>query len=153
MICGLSFSEMQNIKALKMAENEARSEAIRKAIEYIRPIFAEEFLSTEITPQKMEENFKNILNIDEVKNLMCVNDLKKFKDFNMRMVLNIVGLLIDNGYFRPRTAKKINERLQKIHPEHGQRKDEILYYKNGSTYSYIQEYGLIPIIEKRFPKR
>lgn len=153
MICGLSFSEMQNIKALKMAENEARSEAIRKAIEYIRPIFAEEFLSTEITPQKMEENFKNILNIDEVKNLMCVNDLKKFKDFNMRMVLNIVGLLIDNGYFQPRTAKKINERLQKIHPEHGQRKDEILYYKNGSTYSYIQKYGLIPIIEKRFPKR
>ena len=153
MICGLSFSEMQNIKALRMAENEARSEAIRKAIEYIRPIFAEEFLSTDITPPKMEEYFKNILNIDEVKSLMCVNDLKSFKDFNMRMVLNIVGLLIDNGYFQQRTANRINERLQKIHPGHGQRKEEINNYNRKDTYSYIQEKGLIPIIEKRYPKR
>jgi hypothetical protein len=68
------------------------------------------------------------------------------------MVLNIVGLLIDNGYFQQRTANRINERLQKIHPGHGQRKEEINNYNRKDTYSYIQEKGLIPIIEKRYPK-
>ncbi len=72
----------------------------------------------------------------------------------MRMILNIIGLLIDERYFRNRTATSIDKKLQEVHPEHGQRKDEILLYNvEKSTYSYIKRKGLIPIIKEYLATR
>ena len=154
MISGISIAEMQNKKTKKMEDGNTKTEAIHKAIEYIRPIFTVEFLNNKKSPQTMEDTFIGILNIDKVKERICEIDLKKFKEFNMRMILNIIGLLIDERYFRNRTATSIDKKLQEVHPEHGQRKDEILSYNvEKSTYSYIKQEGLIPIIKEYLATR
>lgn len=154
MISGISIAEMQNKKTKQMEDGNTKTEAIHKAIEYIRPIFTVEFLNNKKSPQTMEDTFIGILNIDKVKERICEIDLKKFKEFNMRMILNIIGLLIDERYFRNRTATSIDKKLQEVHPEHGQRKDEILLYNvEKSTYSYIKRKGLIPIIKEYLATR
>ena len=155
MISGISIAEMQNKKTKIMEDDTKKTEAIHKAIEYIRPIFTAEFLNSSISPQKMEETFIGILNIDEVKDHICEIDLKKFKEFNMRMILNIIGLLIDERYFRNRTATSIDKKLQEVHPGHGQRKDEIISYNvdNSTTYSYIRRRGLISFIKEYLATR
>ena len=154
MIRGISIAEMQNKKTKQMEDGNTKTEAIHKAIEYIRPIFTVEFLNNKKSPQTMEDTFIGILNIDKVKERICEIDLKKFKEFNMRMILNIIGLLIDERYFRNRTATSIDKKLQEVHPEHGQRKDEILLYNvEKSTYSYIKRKGLIPIIKEYLATR
>ena len=154
MISGISIAEMQNKKTKQMEDGNTKTEAIHKAIEYIRPIFTVEFLNNKKSPQTMEDTFIGILNIDKVKERICEIDLKKFKEFNMRMILNIIGLLIDERYFRNRIATSIDKKLQEVHPEHGQRKDEILLYNvEKSTYSYIKRKGLIPIIKEYLATR
>lgn len=45
MISGISIAEMQNKKTKQMEDGNTKTEAIHKAIEYIRPIFTVEFLN------------------------------------------------------------------------------------------------------------
>ena len=62
---------------------------------------------TSIIRNKILENSSgvNILNIDESNQGASETPYKKFDSFNIRMVYNIIGLLIDAGYFFKDAAK------------------------------------------------
>ena len=127
------------------------SEAIKRAISFIEPIFKSNH-RTSISEQDLRKLFVDILNIDEVKRCICDKPYKKFDSFNIRMVYNIIGLLIDAGYFFKDSATGLADEIEEYHKANGEHlsrlRENIKNYAKAydSSYGYINRNGLFDII-------
>lgn len=132
-------------------QDQKYSEAIKRAISFIEPIFKSNH-RTSISEQDLRKLFVDILNIDEVKRCICDKPYKKFDSFNIRMVYNIIGLLIDAGYFFKDSATGLADEIEEYHKANGEHlsrlRENIKDYAKAydSSYGYINRNGLFDII-------
>lgn len=133
-------------------QDKKYSEAIKRAISFIEPIFKSNNRTSIISEQDLRKLFVDILNIDEVKRCICKKPYKKFDSFNIRMVYNIIGLLIDAGYFLKDAAKGLADEIEEYHKANGENlprlRENINNYAKGydSPYGYINRNGLFDLI-------
>jgi len=126
------------------------SEAIDNAIKYIEPIANVTFLSPKTTPEEFKELFRRILCAEPLNELIEDPTLKK--PFNLIMLLNIIGLLINKGYL-DKNYKKIDQELCKgnlniFEDKIIERRAYISNYKTkNDSKSYILNKDLITTIE------
>ena len=117
---------------IKNDDNTFKSEAINNAIKYIDPIINETFLNRNTTnPKDFKELFKRILSTEPMNELIKDSTFKM--PFNLKMVLNIIGLLGAKGYF----AKK--SRIIDI--ELGEKNKGIFEKKAAQRRVYIDNYA------------
>ena len=128
--------------------------AISQAMEYISPLFNSNFLAAKTNAESFQRLFFSILNLKEIKPRMCETPLKTFKSFNLRLVYNIIGLLIDQNYIIEK-ASKIDNVIKESRISKGEkyprRREEITNYSQKGynlPYGYIARYELIkPILD------
>ena len=119
---------------IKKNDDTFKSEAINNAIKYIDPIINETFLNRNTTnPKDFKELFKRILSTEPMNELIKDSTFKM--PFNLKMVLNIIGLLGAKGYF----AKK--SRIIDI--ELGEKNKGIFEKKAAQRRVYIDNYATI----------
>jgi len=116
-------------------ENEyCHSAAIDKAIKYIEPIANNIFLNTaKVSPKEFLDLFKRILSADPMNELIKDSTFKM--PFNLKMVLNIIGLLKAKGYFA-KASKPIDDEL-------GEKNKGIFEKKAAQRRVYIDNYATI----------
>ena len=83
------------------------SEAIDNAMKYIEPIANVTFLSPNTTPKDFKELFRRILSTEPLNELIEEHTFKF--PFNLKMLLNIIGMLRDKNYFSIPSSKIDNE--------------------------------------------
>ena len=136
---------------IKNDDDTFKSEAIDNAIKYIDPIINETFLNRNTTnPKDFKDLFKRILSTEPMNELIKDSTFKM--PFNLKMVLNIIGLLRAKGYFA-KASKKIDDELggknKGIFEEKAAQRR--VYIDNYATKydqkAYIQEKRLIGDIE------
>jgi hypothetical protein len=123
-------------------------------MEYISPLFNSNFLAAKTNAESFQRLFFSILNLKEIKPRMCETPLKTFKSFNLRLVYNIIGLLIDQNYIIEK-ASKIDNVIKESRISKGEkyprRREEITNYSQKGynlPYGYIARYELIkPILD------
>ena len=129
--------------------------AISQAMEYISPLFNSNFLAAKTNAESFQRLFFSILNLKEIKPRMCETPLKPFKPFNLRLVYNIIGLLIDQNYIRNGMATQIDNAIKESRiakrEKYPRRREEITNYSQKGynlPYCYIARYELIkPILD------
>ena len=114
-------------------ENEyCHSAAIDKAIKYIEPIANNIFLNTaKVSPKEFLDLFKRILSTEPMNELIKESTFKM--PFNLKMVLNIIGLLRAKGYFA-KASKPIDDEL-------GEKNKGIFEEKAAQRRVYIDNYA------------
>ena len=114
-------------------ENEyCHSAAIDKAIKYIEPIANNIFLNTaKVSPKEFLDLFKRILSTEPMNELIKDSTFKM--PFNLKMVLNIIGLLRAKGYFA-KASKPIDDEL-------GEKNKGIFEEKAAQRRVYIDNYA------------
>lgn len=119
---------------IKKNDDTFKSEAINNAIKYIDPIINETFLNRNTTnPKDFKELFKRILSTEPMNELIKDSTFKM--PFNLKMVLNIIGLLKAKGYFAKR-SKPIDDEL-------GEKNKGIFEKKAAQRRVYIDNYATI----------
>ncbi len=117
---------------IKNDDNTFKSEAINNAIKYIDPIINETFLNRNTTnPKDFKELFKRILSTEPMNELIKDSTFKM--PFNLKMVLNIIGLLKAKGYFA-KASKPIDDEL-------GEKNKGIFEEKAAQRRVYIDNYA------------
>lgn len=119
---------------IKKNDDTFKSEAINNAIKYIDPIINETFLNRNTTnPKDFKELFKRILSTEPMNELIKDSTFKM--PFNLKMVLNIIGLLKAKGYFA-KASKPIDDEL-------GEKNKGIFEKKAAQRRVYIDNYATI----------
>lgn len=117
---------------IKKNDDTFKSEAINNAIKYIDPIINETFLNRNTTnPKDFKELFKRILSTEPMNELIKDSTFKM--PFNLKMVLNIIGLLKAKGYFAKR-SKPIDDEL-------GEKNKGVFEEKAAQRRVYIDNYA------------
>ena len=117
---------------IKNDDDTFKSEAINNAIKYIDPIINETFLNRNTTnPKDFKELFKRILSTEPMNELIKDSTFKM--PFNLKMVLNIIGLLRAKGYFA-KASKPIDDEL-------GEKNKGIFEEKAAQRRVYIDNYA------------
>lgn len=140
----------RSVDPQKEAELDA---AIGNAIDYITPIIEGNFLTGKTNSNEFRALFKDILCIPAIRQRINDHSLKTFDDFNLRLVLNIIGLLIEKGFFVKKSATQMDAALQKYNNTRRRHRDEITGYNDDSTYGYLRKFKLIPDITEFIEQR
>ena len=117
---------------IEKEDEYCHSAAIEKAIKYIEPIANSIFLNTaKVSPKEFLNLFKRILSTEPMNELIKDSTFKM--PFNLKMVLNIIGLLRAKGYFA-KASKKIDDEL-------GEKNKGIFEEKAAQRRVYIDNYA------------
>lgn len=86
----------------RQQEDDVNDEIAEKVIVFLRPLFFPKYLNKESEIEKLELTLRNILLIEEVQSALCETGKGIIPShFNIKLVLNIIGFLINEKGERP----------------------------------------------------